>query len=55
MQKAHKFTCSDELSDWLRAEAERQGISVASVIRMTLYRVKRDQASNYPPIATAAS
>ncbi len=51
----HKFTCGGDLNAWLEQQASSQGLSIASVIRLTLYRKMRDEASNIPPIGTSAA
>ncbi len=42
MANTHKFTCSDDLTDWLEEQARSQGLSLASVIRLILYRKKQE-------------
>ncbi len=45
MANTHKFTCSDDLTEWLEEQARTQGLSLASVIRLILYRKKQDEES----------
>ncbi len=54
MKNSLHFTCGDDLSTWIEEKAEKERRSVASVIRLVLYRAKQDEESNHPPIGTSA-
>ncbi len=41
--KSLKFSCTDDLRDWIETKAEREQRSVSQVIRIALYQAKRDE------------
>ncbi len=45
-KNVHKFTCSDDLTSWLENQATAQGLSLASVVRLILYRAKQSEEQN---------
>ncbi len=40
--KSLKFSCSDDLREWLESEAAEDGRTLSSMIRVILYQAKRE-------------